>query len=158
MSDLFAQDFSTKLLVGGPYNSGFAEVLRAQASATSPLTGEKINYGKLPAGSFVTDLDFGWEDFGTANTINVGWELDGTPPSGMIVAVDSVGTTYTANQASYWFSAKDISTSASGGRTASTSHPIKFLWPVWLVGVQTGTVVGTPDSYLVVKGKTDGPK
>lgn len=156
MTDLYAGDFGNKKLVGGPYSNAFAELFAATASSTSPATGEKIYYGKLPAGAVVTDLDFGWADFGTSNMINVGFELDGTPPSGMIIASLPDGTTYTAGQAAYWFSAKDISTSSTGGRTASASLPIRFKWPVKLVGVQTGTVVATPNSYLVVKGHFRG--
>jgi hypothetical protein len=159
MSDKYAPGYNTKKLVGGPYSNAFNELFGpATASSTSPATGEKIYYGKLPAGAQVNDLDFIWSDFGAGNTINVGFELDGTPASGQIVATDAAGVTYTAAQAAFWFSAKDISTSASGGRTLSTSLPIKFSFPVKIVGVQTGTVVGTPTSSVVARGNFAGPQ
>lgn len=156
MADKYAPDYANKNQVGGPYSNGFSEVFAAQASATSPANGEKIYYGKLPAGTLVTDLDFGFEDFGTGTTMSIGFELDGTPPAGFTVATDALGNTYTATQATYWFTTRDTATAA--GRAVSTSAPIRFNWPVRLIGTHAGTVTGTPDSYLSVHGATLGPR
>lgn len=156
MADKYANDYATRNQVSGPYSNGFSEVFSVQASAGFPATGEKIYYGKLPAGTLVTDLDFGFEDFGAGNTVSIGFEIEGTPPAGFVVATDALGGTYTTAQATYWFTTRDVSTAA--GRAVSTSAPIRFNWPVRLVGTQVGTVVGTPDSYLSVHGATLGAR
>lgn len=156
MSNINSAPYESAPKVSGPYNNGFVDVLGpAQASVGNPASGEKIYIGKLQAGTYVTDFDYVFDDFGTGVAHAVGFETVDVVASGTVIAVAADGTKITAASATYWFAAQDVA--AAAGRVVSSARPVKFLVPVHVVATQAGAVTGTPKCLAIIKGASEGP-
>ena len=98
----------------------------------------------IPAGSFVTDMDFIFDDCGTTVTCDVGYEpvnsADG--PS----AVED-----------FWLAAVAVATAA--GRSRSAAHAIRFEYDVYVtVKAEAAGFTGSPKIAVVASGEYQGTK
>jgi hypothetical protein len=132
MANVKALDLATRAWPSGPHGGGpeFSKV-------TNPASGgiaqnDYFYLAMVPAGTEIVSFERFHEAGGAGATMSYGY----------LPVNSTLGPTAADT---YWFSASDVS---AAGRAASTAHPIKFDYPVFIVAKNASATAFAASKYV----------